>query len=421
MRLHNTRDRSFEAEKLFASFLIGSVCVALLSVYGMKPPEPAAHWPGHSWIHFMKRLHVIMSIGCFLIEVCASAFSLFALHRVLSGGFDARAPSLATMLMRELEFEFVAVCSYFFAGGLLLMGPVAIHCFCMVQQGIRSNALAYSVCCLIVGIVSLILSFFSDHLVAYPYRDFETLLLRFVQLSLTRFWDGGRPAYITIFAWAMQGVSVILALFSLVETFPWLYYREFDTTDQALAEVARRSEGKRLAQADSGDGNADEGNDLVDSEDNQANASDRAQMLRTLGTSDRLGPLPVMGIERRPSVEGRLHDAGRGNRVSPVTTGAPSTDAASVSGGRAAASGPQHPWDYALKNGVAPRTPSYTVASGLSGSGGAPSGSSGGRAAAGAHRRVNSGSLAQCGLTASGSRVSSIASSMQSLDSNAVD
>ena len=134
------RDRSASAERLFASFLVCAMFTSLVAAYGWNPPEPAVHWPGHSWIHFMKRIHVIMSIGAFLIEVCAMSFSLFALHRVLAGGFDTRAPSTAELLVRELEFEFVAVCSYFFAGAMLLMGPVAIRCFCMVQVRSRAHA-----------------------------------------------------------------------------------------------------------------------------------------------------------------------------------------------------------------------------------------------------------------------------------------
>ena len=148
-------DCSAEAERLFLSFLILSVGCGGLALYGIVPPDPAVHWPGHKWIHFMKRLHVIMSIGCFLMEVCASFFSLFALHRTLAGGFDMRASSTAELLVRELEFEFVAVSSYFFGGAVLLMGPVGIRCFCMVQQGLRSDFLAASVCCLIAGAVLL--------------------------------------------------------------------------------------------------------------------------------------------------------------------------------------------------------------------------------------------------------------------------
>ena len=164
----------------------------------------------------MKRLHVIMSIGCFIIEVCASFFSLFAYHRVINGGFDARARSASVMLVRELEYEFVAVCSYSFAGAWLLMGPVAIRSFCMVQQGLRSDFLAASVCCLIAGAVLLILSFFNAHLEAYPFDSYEQVLGRFIELSFERCAGGGRAAVIMVSAWTLQCVSVVLALLSLV-------------------------------------------------------------------------------------------------------------------------------------------------------------------------------------------------------------
>lgn len=183
-----------ELERIFGSYMFFSMLIGGAALYGCVPPDPAVHWPGHSWIHFMKRVHVILSIGCFLIEMCAAFFSLFALHRVLAGGFNARASSAAALLVRELEFEFVAVCSYFFAGAWLLMGPVAIRCFCMVQQGVRSHALAAAVCCLIVGTVLLVVSFFNAHLVSFPYDSYDGVVVRFVQLSLTRCQHGGRPA-----------------------------------------------------------------------------------------------------------------------------------------------------------------------------------------------------------------------------------
>ena len=176
----------------------------------------------------MKRLHVIMSIGCFLMEVRASFFSLFALHRTLAGGFDMRASSTAELLVRELEFEFVAVSSYFFGGAVLLMGPVGIRCFCMVQQGLRSDFLAASVCCLIAGAVLLILSFFNAHLEAYPFDSYEQVLGRFIELSFERCAGGGRAAVIMVSAWTPQCVSVVLALLSLVETFPQIYFAGLD-------------------------------------------------------------------------------------------------------------------------------------------------------------------------------------------------
>lgn len=137
-------DQAASAERLFTCYLACATCTALGAAYGWQAPDPSVHWPGHSWIHFMKRAHVIMSIGAFLIEVCAMAFSLFALMRVLAGSLDTRASSTAVLLVRELEFEFVAVCSYFFAGAMLLLGPIAIRCFCMVQ--VRSQPVCARAC-----------------------------------------------------------------------------------------------------------------------------------------------------------------------------------------------------------------------------------------------------------------------------------
>ena len=99
--------RADDAVLYFISFGVLSLLVSGAAIAGCVPPDPTVHWPGHQWIYFMKRLHVIMSIGCFLMEVCASFFSLFALHRTLAGGFDMRASSTAELLVRELEFEFV--------------------------------------------------------------------------------------------------------------------------------------------------------------------------------------------------------------------------------------------------------------------------------------------------------------------------
>ena len=107
------RDHKFDAECLFFSFLVLSCAAGIAALAGCTPPDPSVHWPGHSWIHFMKRFHVVLSIGCFLMQLCASFFSLFALHRVLAGGFNTVSHSTAELLMRELEFEFVAVSSYF--------------------------------------------------------------------------------------------------------------------------------------------------------------------------------------------------------------------------------------------------------------------------------------------------------------------
>ena len=220
--------RADDAVLYFVSFGVLSLLVSGAAIAGCVPPDPTVHWPGHQWIYFMKRLHVIMSIGCFLMEVCASFFSLFALHRTLAGGFDMRASSTAELLVRELEFEFVAVSSYFFGGAVLLMGPVGIRCFCMVQQGLRSDFLAASVCCLIAGAVLLILSFFNAHLEAYPFDSYEQVLGRFIELSFERCAGGGRAAVIMVSAWTLQCVSVVLALLSLVETFPQIYFAGLD-------------------------------------------------------------------------------------------------------------------------------------------------------------------------------------------------
>ncbi|KAL3910220.1 MAG: hypothetical protein SGPRY_009138, partial [Prymnesium sp.] len=120
----------------------------------------------------------MLSIGCFLIELSSAFFALFALHRILCGGFDTYAASAADLLVRELEFEMVAVHSYFFAGALFLMGPVAIRAFCMVQQGLRSDTLAASVICLILGVALLIFSFFNAHLSSFPYGSYERIVSR---------------------------------------------------------------------------------------------------------------------------------------------------------------------------------------------------------------------------------------------------
>tara|TARA_B110001452_G_scaffold73471_1_gene59482 strand:+ start:189 stop:1094 length:906 start_codon:yes stop_codon:yes gene_type:complete len=219
-------DHAVEAEGYFVSCLCISVFVGMAAIKGCVPPDPSVHWPGHAWVHFMKRLHVIMSIGSFLLELCAAFFAIFGLHRTLTGGFDTRAVSTAALLVRELEFEFVAVTSYFFAGSMLMMGPVGIHCFCMVQQGLRSDLLAASVCCLIVGAVLLIISLFNEQLAHFPFDSYEELMGRFVELSFWRCAEGGRPAALMVLAWSLQGIAVLLALASLFETLPWRYYRD---------------------------------------------------------------------------------------------------------------------------------------------------------------------------------------------------
>ena len=46
-RLRGPRDCSWEAEKLFGSFLVLSVGCGVAALYGAQPPDPAVHWPGH--------------------------------------------------------------------------------------------------------------------------------------------------------------------------------------------------------------------------------------------------------------------------------------------------------------------------------------------------------------------------------------
>jgi len=229
-------DQTSHTLLLFLSFLLLSFVGGAIAIAGAMPPDPSVHWPGHSWIHFMKRLHVIFSIGCFLMNLCACFFSVFALHRTLAGGFDMRGRSAAEVLLRELEYEYVAVSVYYFAGMMLLMGPVGIRCFCMVQQGLRSDTLAAAVMCLIVGVVLLILSFFNAHLVHTPFASFAHLCLRFIELSLARCFGGGKPAVTLLLAWTCQCVSVVLAVCSLIETVPWLYYRELYAEESAHAD-----------------------------------------------------------------------------------------------------------------------------------------------------------------------------------------
>ena len=120
------------------------------------------------------------------------------------------------------------------------MGPVGIRCFCMVQQGLRSDFLAASVCCLIAGAVLLILSFFNAHLEAYPFDSYEQVLGRFIELSFERCAGGGRAAVIMVSAWTLQCVSVVLALLSLVETFPQIYFAGLDD-DGPTAPRRRRA------------------------------------------------------------------------------------------------------------------------------------------------------------------------------------
>ena len=363
-------DQSAAAQSLFCSFLVLSLLGSIVAVAGAAPPDPAVHWPGHRWIHFMKRLHVVFSQGSFMIFLCSFFFSLFALHRLLVGGFDTRASSCAELLVRELEFEYVAVCSYFFAGAMLIMAPVAVRSFCMVQQGLRSDMLAASVrgfvhtalpalvrrvraslprarrprhlaapppprpaarplvcpsrpqsgparspqvCCLIVGAVLLVLSFFNEHLAAFPWdscapaarrarsglgltplpqpptppppptpkrRSYDQILFRFHELSLSRcFTASGRPNIVTLLAWTLQGVSALLSIISLVETFPHNYYREIE---RQSAELERQT-------ADAyGDGAAGDAEDKTESERSHDDGVGRPQALLVSGHLDRV-------------------------------------------------------------------------------------------------------------------------------------
>jgi hypothetical protein len=78
-------DQVYNAQALFISYMVLSFVAASGAIFGCLPPNPSVHWPGHSWIHFMKRLHVIMSVGCFLLELSSCFFAIFALHRTLAG------------------------------------------------------------------------------------------------------------------------------------------------------------------------------------------------------------------------------------------------------------------------------------------------------------------------------------------------
>ena len=78
------------------------------------------------------------------------------------------------------------------------------------------------------------------------YEGYDSLVLRFVELSLTRCGAGGRSGGITILAWTLQLVSVVLFAISLFETVPWVYYRELDRQSalaHAAADMRTRSKG----------------------------------------------------------------------------------------------------------------------------------------------------------------------------------
>ena len=134
---------------------------------------------------------------------------------------------------------------------------------------------------------------------------------------------------------------------------------------------------------------------------------------------DSLGPLPngLQGTARRPSFpDGLNHHSAYRQRASPVNTGAPATEGSGTppvgSTPPQVVHVPQPPWSYALQKANDPRAALH-------------GGHNGHHASLSRHRRANSGGSAPTTyLMSSGlshSRVSSIASSMQSLDSNAVD
>jgi hypothetical protein len=335
---HGEHDCSQDAKTLFISFLVLSMLSGTAAILGVVPPDPAVHWPGHKWIHFMKRLHVIMSIGCFLVEVCASSFALFALQRILSGGFDTHAKSTAALLVRELEFEYVAVCSYAFGGAWLLMGPVAIRCFCMVQQGLRSDALAAAVCCLIAGGVLLVLSFFNESILAsFPYESYDMLILRFVELSLLRCRGGGKHSVITILAWSLQAVCVLLFALSLVETIPFVYYRELDrqsALEHAAADLnsseqeIRAARRLRSASAENLDEKAMDADEDDEAMGEDAFSREGSDMLAPLEGARRTPPMgtPTPFDRRTPAGGGGGGGGGGGMRSG--SSGGPSPPAA---------------------------------------------------------------------------------------------
>ena len=387
-----------------------------------------------------------MSIGAFLIEVCAMFFSLFALHRVLAGGFDPRAHSTAELLVRELEFEHVAVCSYFFAGALLVMGPVAIRCFCMVQMGIRSNSLAASVCCLIVGISMLILTFFNAHLASFPYDSIELVIYRFVELSLTRCVEGGAQSVITILAWTLQAVSVALALISIVETFPQYYYRELNVYASEISAAAVCAPAHENSVSSAAERQRAQTPDGIESEDALALGEIPPPGSTPEQTWRPLKDLPAKGgASLEPHLLGQAsasavgaggHGANAGGKgtahaPSPIPTADGIANGQPMLAHPAAGSAPAHavpqqgllhPWSLAL---FGHERPSIGAGGGLSAPiAGAPSARS--------HQRQRSGEVrfavpermahvSTMSNVSAISKVSSVASSMQSLDSLAVD
>ena len=49
------RELSADVERIFGSYMLFSLLIGGAALYGCVPPDPAVHWPGHAWIHFMKR------------------------------------------------------------------------------------------------------------------------------------------------------------------------------------------------------------------------------------------------------------------------------------------------------------------------------------------------------------------------------
>ena len=348
--------------------------------------------------------------------------------------------------MRELEFEHVAVCSYFFAGALLVMGPVAIRCFCMVQMGIRSNSLAASVCCLIVGISMLILTFFNAHLASFPDDSIELVIYRFVELSLTRCVEGGAQSVITILAWTLQAVSVALALISIVETFPQYYYRELNVYASEISAAAVCAPAHENSVSSAAERQRAQTPDGIESEDALALGEIPPPGSTPEQTWRPLKDLPAKGgASLEPHLLGQAsasavgaggHGANAGGKgtahaPSPIPTADGIANGQPMLAHPAAGSAPAHavpqqgllhPWSLAL---FGHERPSIGAGGGLSAPiAGAPSARS--------HQRQRSGEVrfavpermahvSTMSNVSAISKVSSVASSMQSLDSLAVD
>mmetsp|Transcript_46157 Transcript_46157/g.120958 ORF Transcript_46157/g.120958 Transcript_46157/m.120958 type:complete len:251 (-) Transcript_46157:320-1072(-) len=250
-----------------------------------------------------------------------------------------------------------------------------------------------------------------------------------MQLSFTRCGGGGRQAVITVVAWVLQLISVVLSLASLVETFPWYYYRELNTYDLSAERSLRPSE-----------------------DDVEEEVSDRSHGLQLASARDTLelryrglpagclGSLPegaldawatsaqnghsVLGGGRgapQPASSGFVSELASGHappiphgpRASPITTGG-------VGGANGHCGTPHHPWSLAL---LTTRHEHDARAVALAPASERP-------ARGGSHSRTGSGGVrfaVPVGMVSAGgqplniSKVSSVASSMQSLDSTAVD